>query len=273
MCGPCSASPVHSSFGRDGLEPAEGLRGAPVRAGGQLQPLEMPLQRALRRRPAARGPQDPHRPAPRCGRASPASAPPPAPAPAASVRGVTCRAGGASAVEPAAAPGPDPPVDRLPRHRHRLAERPPCVSRGQLPDQPAPLPGRQRSDRRPPGSAGTGTTPPARPAPPACGPPQPQTSATSSVKTATTASHRGSRLTAAPPRASSCWPPAVGHERGQQQPAGHRRGQLPPRHRAHPRHHGRRRGSRRDRRHRVSRQRPGRRRQRRIQSPGWPPAR
>ena len=78
-----------------------------------------------------------------------------------------------------------------------------------------------------------------------------------------TSSHRGFRLTAAPPRASSCWPPGR-PGRGQQQPARHRRGQLPPRHRAHPRHPRRRRGSRRDRRHRIRQRRPGRGRQRRI---------
>ena len=60
MCGPCSASPVHSSFGRDASNRPKACRRAPVRAGRQLQPLEMPLQRAHRRRPAARGPQDPH---------------------------------------------------------------------------------------------------------------------------------------------------------------------------------------------------------------------
>ena len=63
---------------------------------------------------------------------------------AASVRGVTCRAGGASAANPPAPPGPDPPVDRLPRHAHRVAERPRMRPGGQLADQPAPLPGGQR---------------------------------------------------------------------------------------------------------------------------------
>ena len=83
------------------------------------------------------------------------------------------------------------------------------------------------------------------------------------MKRRITSSHRGWRLTAAPPRASSCWPPGPARG-GQQQPARHRGGQLPPRHRAHPRHPGRGRGGSRDRRHRVRGLRPGRGRQRRI---------
>ena len=63
---------------------------------------------------------------------------------AASVRGVTCRAGGASAANPPARQA------RIHRSivsrdtRHRVAERPRVRPGGQLADQPAPLPGGQR---------------------------------------------------------------------------------------------------------------------------------
>ena len=142
------------------------------------------------------------------GRVSPASARRPAPAPAASVRGVTCRAGGASAA--------NPPARQARIHRsivardtaHRLAERPRMRPGGQLADQPARAAGWTAPGRRPPGSAGTGTAPPARPAPPACGPPQPLTWAPSSVKTAGNSSHRGSGSPRRRPE-----PARVGHPR------------------------------------------------------------
>ena len=113
-------------------------------------------------------------PARRCGRASPASARRPAPAPARRYAGDLPGPGGASAANPPT-PGPDPPVYRRPRHHHLVAERPRMRPGGQLPDQPAAA-GWTAPDRRPRGSADTGTRPPARRGPPACGHPQPQTS-------------------------------------------------------------------------------------------------
>jgi hypothetical protein len=125
------------------LEPAEGLRRAPVRAGGQLQPLEMPLQRAHRRRPAAAGPQDPHHLRGGAGGLLPFQ-------PGGQLQHGRVGARGDlpgrrdQRGEPAGPPGPDPAVDRLPRHGHRVAERPRMRLGGQLADQPAPLPGGQR---------------------------------------------------------------------------------------------------------------------------------
>ena len=61
----------------------------------------------------------------------------------------------------------DPPVDRGPRHAHRLAERPRMRPAGQLPYQPAPAAGWTGQRRPPRGSARSGTGPPgarARPA-------------------------------------------------------------------------------------------------------------
>ena len=126
-----------------GLEPAEGLRRPAVRAGGQLEPLEMPLQRARRRRPAAGGPQDPGHL-----RGSPGGFLPFQPGGqlqhlrVGPQRDLPHRRG--QRREPPSLPGPDPPVHRGPRHHHLIAERPRMRPGGQLPDQPAPLPGGQR---------------------------------------------------------------------------------------------------------------------------------
>ena len=62
----------------------------------------------------------------------------------ASVRGIDLPGWRDQRVEPAGPPGPDPPVDRAPRHAHRVAERPRMRAGSQLTDQPAPLPRRQR---------------------------------------------------------------------------------------------------------------------------------
>ena len=125
------------------LEPAEGLRRAPVRAGGQLQPPEMPLQRPHRRRPAARCPQDPHHLRGGAGGFLPFQ-------PGGQLqhgrvgarRGLPGRRGQRG--EPAGAPRPDPAVDGGPRHPHFPAGRALVRAGGQLADQPAPLPDRQR---------------------------------------------------------------------------------------------------------------------------------
>jgi len=126
-----------------GFEPAEHGGRVPVRAGCQLQPLEMPLQRAHRRGPAAACPQDPHHLRGGAGRLLPFQ-------PGSQLQHGRIGARGdlpgrrSQRGEPARAPGPDPPVDGLPRHGHRLAERPRMRPGGQLADQPAPLPGSQR---------------------------------------------------------------------------------------------------------------------------------
>ena len=100
------------------------------------------------------------------GRASPVSAPPPGRAPRPGSAAATCAGWRHQRVEPAAAPVPDPPVDRGPRHPDRLPERARHAHgrRGRGPAGPAAwstAPG-----RRPPGSARTGTTRPCGPAPP-----------------------------------------------------------------------------------------------------------
>src|SRR2546422_243484 len=121
------------------LEPAEYRRGPPARAGGQLQPVEVPQQRPHRRRPAARLPQDPlHL------RRGPLRVLPLQP------RGQLqhLRVGPRGDLpgrrrqrrEPPGPPGPDPPVGRGPRHRDRLAERPRVLSPRDLADHPAALP-------------------------------------------------------------------------------------------------------------------------------------
>ena len=150
----------------------------------------------------------------------------------ASVRGVTCRAGGARAVNPPVRQVPDPPVDRRPRHHHLLAGRPRMCLHPPARGPACPAAACSAPDRRPRGSAGTGTRPPARRGPRDGGPPQPLTSITSSVKTVKTAVTKDPGSPRRRPE-----PARVGHPRpgrSQQQPARHRRGQPPPRHRAHP---------------------------------------
>jgi hypothetical protein len=125
-----------------GLKPAERGGSAAVRAGGQLEPLEVALQRAHRRGPAAVRPQDPLHlrgsaawllPFQRGGQ----------------LQGL--RAGARhhlprwrdQGIEPASPPAADPPVDRCPRHGHRVAERARVRPGRQLTDQPAALAGGQ----------------------------------------------------------------------------------------------------------------------------------
>jgi hypothetical protein len=124
------------------LKPAEGHRRAAVRTGGELEPLEVALQRADRR-VSRSAPPAPARPARRSGPASPVSAPRPAPA---SPR--------RSSASPAGAAGPARRTRRPTRPgsngRSSPATRPP--GRRTAPDaagQPArrpagPLPGGQR---------------------------------------------------------------------------------------------------------------------------------
>ena len=131
---------------------------------GRLEPAEAPAAAPVRRRrsaPAARtcrcsvrsdgaqpgrGLQDPLRPARRSGRASPASAPA---ASSSTCRGgaaaVTCRGGGTSAVEPARPARPGSTGRSSARDTVTGSPTGPGVRpAGQLADQPAPLPGRQR---------------------------------------------------------------------------------------------------------------------------------
>ena len=125
------------------LEPAEDRRRPPVRAGVELQPLEVPLQGARRRRPLACHPQDPGHL--RGGAAGVLAFQPGGQLQYGRVgagRDLPGRRG--QRREPPGLPGPDPPVERGPRYHHVIAERPRVRAGGQLPDQPSPLPGRQR---------------------------------------------------------------------------------------------------------------------------------
>ena len=146
MTGPCRASPVHSSFGPGGLEPAEHLRAARAgRAGfpAQLQPLEVALQRAVRGRPPRGGPQDPpdlrggplrvlplerRRQLQHLGRGA----------------GMHDRGLRHQRVEPAGPVPARPPVDGVPRQADLLPERPGVLDRGKLTRPPAPLAGAER---------------------------------------------------------------------------------------------------------------------------------
>ena len=140
--GPCSASPVHRSFGASASNRPNACGGCPFGAGGQLQAREVALQGPLVRRPAGVRPQDRRdlrrgplghlllqrdRQVQHLGRGARRRP----------------RRGRDQGVEPAAAPVPDPPVDRGPRHPHRLPERAVVLRLREGPDQPAPLPGRQ----------------------------------------------------------------------------------------------------------------------------------
>ena len=125
-----------------GLEPAERGRWLPVRAGGEFQSGEMALQGPLVRGPAGMGPQD--RGDLSCGPAGHFTLQPGSqlqhldrgPRPDLPGTGHQC-------VEPATAPSPDPPVDRGPRHLHRVPERAGMLSGRQITHEPAALPGRQ----------------------------------------------------------------------------------------------------------------------------------
>ena len=172
--GPCSASPVHSSFGRDASN-------RPKTAGGRPSGRVVSSSRSKCRCSVRTDgdqphdcPQDPQHLRGGAGRVLPLQ-------PGGQLQHRRVGARGdlpgrrGQRGEPAGPPGPDPPVDRLPRHGHRVAERP-RVRPGRPARGPAgPAAGWTAPGQRPPGSAGTGTTPPARPGPPACGPPQPLT--------------------------------------------------------------------------------------------------
>ena len=160
--GPCSASPVHRWFGRVGLEPAERLPAAAP--SGRVVSSSRTKWRCRVRSSGAQ---------PACARRIAATC--------AAVRsGISrlqrrrqvqhlgrgprrdLRAGRDQRVEPAAAPVPDPPVDRGPRHPHRLPERACVLPLRQGAHQPAPLLGRSTAGRRPPGSAQYRNSPTAR---------------------------------------------------------------------------------------------------------------
>jgi len=124
------------------FEPAERLRCPPVRAGGQLQPGEVPQQGTFRRRPPRLGAQDP--------RDLGAGAFGPFPL----ERGGQLKYLGRSAwgdlaprwqqgVEPTRSPRLDPPVQSRPGHHHVDAERSLVDCVRQRSDQPASLLGRQ----------------------------------------------------------------------------------------------------------------------------------
>ena len=107
--GPCNASPVHISFGRGGLEPAEYRRPEPGRV---LSPRRAKCRCSVRsRRPPRAAAQDPpHLAAVRAGfsRLSAAATS----STAAGVRGADCRAQGTRASNPPARQVSDPPVQR-----------------------------------------------------------------------------------------------------------------------------------------------------------------
>ena len=248
------------------LEPAQG----PVRylsrgRGVQLEPLEQPLQGAVRRRPARGGAQDPADlrrgplrllPLQRLGQRQHLGRGP--------RRGLPRRRH--QRVEPALLIGPPPPAQRLIRHRHRPPARPVVDTAGQRPGPPAPL-GRRKPrlgellHQRVPEQA-------RRP-----GPLQPRLPVqlvrschdlsslparirgrSDSDRTSRNV-HRGVSALNGHARTNTSESPrtrAKQHRRRQERPHRHRRRQLPPRHREHPRPpapgRGRRRG---DRHHRI----------------------
>ena len=129
-----------------GLEPPERPRRRPIRSGVELEPGEVPLQRPGRRHrtigsgvdgqdrrdlrgrargdfPLQRSRQLQHRR--RCGRVA--------------VAGLRQQR-----IEPAAAPGQDPPIKGDPRDHQAFTERPGVLPGRELPDQPAALARRHR---------------------------------------------------------------------------------------------------------------------------------
>jgi len=130
----------------DGLEPAERPRRQPIRAGVELQTGEVPLQRAGRRHRTSRSGVGSQDRADLRGRAR-------GHFPLQRGRQLQHRRGrgrvavahrGQQRVEPAAAPGQDPAVERDPGDLEAFTGRAGVLPFRELPDQPAPLPGRQR---------------------------------------------------------------------------------------------------------------------------------